>query len=164
MCRTKRDLRILRTVTYRLLCPRVLLDMATDERQGSDAASRSDTVVGSLADSGYQMGNDADDEREADETSEATGLLRAGTSNGGGRAQEAPRKDSWVGFEDFEGQPWWNRPSVSRGCDIQSAPPRIATRETGRRLTVGAGLVASRALRALHAGIWRVNSSQTEFV
>ncbi|KAK4454321.1 MFS general substrate transporter [Podospora aff. communis PSN243] len=24
----------------------------------------------------------------------------------------APRKDSWVGFEDFEGLPWWKRPSV----------------------------------------------------
>jgi hypothetical protein len=42
------------------------------------------------------------------EVSETTTLLGASGDDGG----SAPRKDSWVGFEDFEGLPWWKTPSV----------------------------------------------------
>ncbi|KAK0620364.1 major facilitator superfamily domain-containing protein [Immersiella caudata] len=41
------------------------------------------------------------------EVTETTTLLGGESENGG-----PPRKDSWVGFEDFEGLPWWKTPSV----------------------------------------------------
>jgi hypothetical protein len=46
------------------------------------------------------------------EATETTTLLGGEDENGGA----APRKDSWVGFEDFEGLPWWKRPSVGYRC------------------------------------------------
>lgn len=59
---------------------------------------------------------DDDDDLEVRDATETTGLLGAGAEE----VEEAPedgsdslpRKDSWVGAEDFEGLPWWRRPSV----------------------------------------------------
>ncbi|KAK0718338.1 major facilitator superfamily domain-containing protein [Lasiosphaeria miniovina] len=45
----------------------------------------------------------------ADDSDEITALLGPG---GPRRDQGSPRKDSWVGLEDFEGFPWWKKPSV----------------------------------------------------
>ncbi|GAB1318919.1 Tetracycline-efflux transporter [Madurella fahalii] len=47
-------------------------------------------------------------EMNADDATETTGLLGAGT-----RSNENPDGgDRWEGSEDFEGLPWWKRPSV----------------------------------------------------
>ncbi|KAK5660333.1 hypothetical protein OQA88_12874 [Cercophora sp. LCS_1] len=40
-----------------------------------------------------------------DRDGEATALL-------GGETDGQPRKQSWVGYEDFQGLPWWRKPSV----------------------------------------------------
>jgi hypothetical protein len=42
----------------------------------------------------------------AADAAETTALLDGGPPDG------QVRKDSWVGFEDFEGLPWWRKPSV----------------------------------------------------
>ena len=49
------------------------------------------------------------DAREPD-TSETTALL--GPDAAGDHHGSGPRKHSWVGYADFEGLPWWKRPSV----------------------------------------------------
>ncbi|KAK7748973.1 hypothetical protein SLS53_000998 [Cytospora paraplurivora] len=58
--------------------------------------------------------------RDADEDSiapdETTGLLGAGTQAlyeaSSDDAAPPPRKDSWAGYEEFDGLPWYQRPSV----------------------------------------------------
>jgi hypothetical protein len=44
---------------------------------------------------------------------ERTGLLGNGENTASERGRDA-RKDSWVGAQEFEGLPWYKRPSV---CD-----------------------------------------------
>lgn len=62
-----------------------------------------------------RVGRDPEDP-EAD-MSESTTLLGSGADNDSntGDAAGAARKGSWSGSEDFEGLPWWKRPSVSFG-------------------------------------------------
>lgn len=51
----------------------------------------------------------------ADGSTESTGLLGAGTRSRDG--DHDGREERWEGFEDFEGLPWWKRPSVR--CMLQ---------------------------------------------
>ncbi|KAL2023037.1 hypothetical protein VTK56DRAFT_3947 [Thermocarpiscus australiensis] len=61
--------------------------------------------------SGYRTDLSRDEiQVSADDTTEATGLLGAGARSRGGH--ERPGNDTWDGYEDFEGLPWWKRPSV----------------------------------------------------
>lgn len=54
-------------------------------------------------------GTAADGRRGSTDATEATALLDGEQL----RDEASPlRTDSWVGFEDFEGLPWWKRPSV----------------------------------------------------
>ena len=58
---------------------------------------------------------DDDDEGHIDvrNATETTGLLGAGAADADGDVtDDVPRKDSWVGAEDFESLPSWRRPSV----------------------------------------------------
>lgn len=52
----------------------------------------------------------SDDVRGWQDTSGGVAAADEGTALLNGDSQ--PRKDSWVGSEDFEGLSWWNRPSV----------------------------------------------------
>lgn len=66
---------------------------------GSDSRGAPGRSAGSDDVRGWQ------DNSDVVEVDEGTALL-------GGDDGLQPRKDSWVGSEDFAGLPWWNRPSV----------------------------------------------------
>lgn len=83
--------------------------MATNDRDGSDADSRSETVVGSVAGSGYRMG---ETHGEGIDASEETSLLGAGADESDIDELGRQRTDSWVGWQDFTDLPPWRRPSV----------------------------------------------------
>ncbi|KAK3390442.1 major facilitator superfamily domain-containing protein [Podospora didyma] len=78
--------------------------MTTIQRDRS-SGSASTSIVGS--ETGYPLHDENVGETRANE---ATSLLGAGASGDG--KHDGPRKDSWVGLEDFEGFPWWKKPSV----------------------------------------------------
>lgn len=58
-----------------------------------------------------RWGSSTNAEAEANAT-ETTALLDGAPGSGLRDDVSAPRKDSWAGSEDFEGLPWWRRPSV----------------------------------------------------
>lgn len=55
---------------------------------------------------------------DVDGDTETTGLLGTGThSSGPGDGEhDAGIDDRWVGLDDFEGFPWWKKPSVCPSC------------------------------------------------
>lgn len=67
------------------------------------------------ADDVYSLSTTRDDEERLGAPDESTGLLDADNrglyENSGDEAPPA-RKDSWVGYEEFTGLPWYKRPSV----------------------------------------------------
>jgi hypothetical protein len=74
-----------------------------------------------IRDGQERIGQRQEDMDEAAAT-ERTGLL----SNGDSQGQDA-RKDSWIGFEEFAGLPWYKTPSVSsRGNPDFDFPNRCA--------------------------------------
>lgn len=67
--------------------------------------------------SNYSLDTRGDDEDlDVRDATETTGLLGAGAESGHGAPEvegdSLPRKDSWEGSADFDGLPWWRRPSV----------------------------------------------------
>ncbi|KAK3353034.1 major facilitator superfamily domain-containing protein [Lasiosphaeria hispida] len=57
--------------------------------------------------------NESSHDRTVVDASEITTLLGADSEDANGGAHDGhPRKDSWAGYADFEGVPWWNKPSV----------------------------------------------------
>ncbi len=79
--------------------------MAADRESDTAAMSRASTVVGS--EDGVRMRLAHGDDSDLLDATESTGLLDAAPP------EDLPvRKDSWDGMSDFEGQPWWRRPSV----------------------------------------------------
>lgn len=70
---------------------------------------------GSLADDAYSLSTTPDDEERLIAPDESTSLLAAGTasSHAGSEDEVQPAgKDSWDGYEEFEGLPWYKQPSV----------------------------------------------------
>jgi hypothetical protein len=57
---------------------------------------------------------------EGQEPTETTGLLGDGAYPHGSNGS---RKDGWIGFEDFDGLPWWRTPSV--GAVNPETPSRL---------------------------------------
>lgn len=67
--------------------------------------------------SNYSLDTRGDDEDlDVRDATETTGLLGAGAESGHGAPEvegdSLPRKDSWEGSADFDGLPWWRRPSI----------------------------------------------------
>lgn len=95
-----------------------------------------------LADDAYSLSTTRDDEERAAAPDETTGLLDAGDrelSQSSGDEAPPARKDSWVGYEEFEGLPWFKRPSVQllhRTPETRRAPvlTMSVTRSTGLSL------------------------------
>lgn len=70
---------------------------------------------GSLADDAYSLSTTPDDEERLLAPDESTSLLAAGSasSRAGSEDEVQPAgKDSWDGYEEFEGLPWYKQPSV----------------------------------------------------
>lgn len=74
------------------------------------------------------------------DVSETTRLLNSVNDEVHPRAEVHPvaGKDTWVGAEDFEGLPWWRKPSVGlafgrakRRAAVLSVDGRAASRFTG---------------------------------
>ncbi len=53
-----------------------------------------------------------DAEASGDVATEATGLLSTGAHSPGNHT--GTPEEGWAGYADFEGLPWWKRPSVCR--------------------------------------------------
>ncbi|KAK7712936.1 hypothetical protein SLS63_012225 [Diaporthe eres] len=69
---------------------------------------------GSLADDAYSLSTTPDDEERLMAPDESTSLLGAGTASSyAGSEDGAPPagKDSWDGYEEFNGLPWYKQPS-----------------------------------------------------
>ncbi len=90
--------------------------MAREERTGSGSTP---AVVGS--ENGHRMRQPQDDDvfGAGDGPTEASPLLGTAAGHGLSSRDEGPeaasgpqRKDSWIGMEEFEGLPWYQRPSV----------------------------------------------------
>jgi hypothetical protein len=81
------------------------------ERKMPDGVRR-----GSLADDAYSLSTSPDDEERLMAPDERTSLLAAGdaSSRAGSEDQVQPAvgKDSWEGYEEFRGLPWYKQPSV----------------------------------------------------
>jgi len=60
---------------------------------------------------GRWWGNSTNTDVDANDT-ETTALLDGVSGTRVNDGVPALTKDSWAGFEDFEGLPWWRRPSV----------------------------------------------------
>lgn len=69
---------------------------------------------GSLADDAYSLSTTPDDEERLMAPDESTSLL--GADVGSGDEAPPPGKDSWEGFREFDGLPWYKRPSVRPLC------------------------------------------------
>lgn len=69
---------------------------------------------GSLADDAYSLSTTPDDEERLMAPDESTSLLGADA----GSEDEAPSagKDSWDGYREFDGLPWYKQPSVRLLC------------------------------------------------
>lgn len=70
---------------------------------------------GSLADDAYSLSTTPDDEERLVAPDESTSLLAAGTASsyaGSEHEVQPADKDSWDGYEEFRGLPWYKRPSV----------------------------------------------------
>lgn len=70
---------------------------------------------GSLADDAYSLSTTPEDEARLTAPDESTSLLDAGTASsyaGSERQVQPADKDSWDGYEEFKGLPWYKRPSV----------------------------------------------------
>lgn len=69
---------------------------------------------GSLADDAYSLSTTPDDEERLMAPDESTSLLGADAE----LVDEAPSavKDSWDGYQEFDGLPWYKRPSVCSLC------------------------------------------------
>lgn len=70
---------------------------------------------GSLADDAYSLSTTPDDEERLTAPDESTSLLAAGTASsyaGSEHDVQPADKDSWDGYEEFKGLPWYKRPSV----------------------------------------------------
>lgn len=106
---------------------------------------------GSLADDAYSLSTTPDDEERLMAPDESTSLLGAGTASSyaGSEDGAAPAgKDSWEGYEEFAGLPWYKQPSVRPLCG-----------ETELRRTVALTLVCSRSTGCfLHmpSSLWRL--------
>ena len=95
----------------------------------------------------------------APEASESTTLLGSSSDD-----SSALRKDSWVGFEDFEGLPWWKTPSVCRtaaGCAV--APLRVLP-DLYLTCRVMLGVVDDGAVCVLYARLWGFTRPEAELV
>lgn len=59
---------------------------------------------------------------EDDRDTETTRLLGTGTRSSGPSGEHGVKLDDrWMGLDDFEGFPWWKKPSVRR-CPVQHFP------------------------------------------
>lgn len=70
---------------------------------------------GSLADDAYSLSTTPDDEERLMGPDESTSLLGAGTASSSAGSEDGASpagKDSWDGYEEFAGLPWYKRPSV----------------------------------------------------
>ncbi|POS80537.1 hypothetical protein DHEL01_v201074 [Diaporthe helianthi] len=70
---------------------------------------------GSLANDAYSLSTTPDDEARLIDADESTSLLAAspaGSYAGLDHEVQPADKDSWVGFEEFKGLPWYKRPSA----------------------------------------------------
>lgn len=67
----------------------------------------------SMADDVYSLSTTRDDDERAVAADETTSLLSAGSrASYDPLSDAAPRKDSWVGYDEFDGLPWHKRPNV----------------------------------------------------
>ncbi|KUI54889.1 hypothetical protein VP1G_02265 [Cytospora mali] len=68
----------------------------------------------SMSDDVYSLSTTRDDEERMTAPDEATSLLSAGTQRSyeASDSAELPRKDSWAGYEEFNGLPWHQRANV----------------------------------------------------
>ena len=110
------------------------------------------------------MGDLGDSENGATaKNADGTNGMRARNIHGSGPSEQTPllavddtdRRNSWID-EEFEGRPWWLRPSVGVACPTESsiclANPDVT------------GILASWPILSLHAGIWRHIGAQAELV
>ena len=101
-------------------------------------------------------GHGRDSEIEANET---TRLLQ-GRDEGDGAGADAGgagEADVWDGYKDFEGLPWWRRPSVSYLCHETPLSTQALT-------AYYLGVLADGSLHRIHARLWRCHGSQTQLV
>lgn len=69
----------------------------------------------SMADDMYSLSTTRDDDERMAAPDEATSLLSAGTRTPYDPADgstPSPPTDSWVGYAEFDGLPWYQRPNV----------------------------------------------------
>lgn len=85
-----------------------------------------------MADDAYSLSTTPDDEERLMAPDESTSLL--GADAGSGDEAAPAGKDSWSGYDEFDGLPWYKRPSV-----------RPLRGETGLRRAVALTLVCSRS-------------------
>jgi hypothetical protein len=81
----------------------------------------------SIADDTYSLSTARDDDERTAAPGETTSLLSAGTrasyDPADGNASPPP-DDSWVGYAEFDGLPWYQRPSV-RSSSLTSSKPAV---------------------------------------
>lgn len=93
------------------------------------------------------------------ETTETSPLVGASTRhNATGNDGSRKRQESWIGYEDFVGLPWYRRPSV---CRIQLSAKLWSVRRA-LMLTEGSGLLASRTIFSVHSCIWWRHCTEAE--
>ena len=82
----------------------------------------------------------------SDDVSETTRLLGTDALNTHDSSSKATNDGRWEGYDDFEGLPWWQRPSV---C---SNVPKVYCSQA---LTPYPGLLATLPFHGLHPGFRR---------
>jgi len=115
---------------------------------------------GSLADDAYSLSTTPDDEERPMAPDESTSLLAAGTasSHAGSEDQVQPQgKDSWDGYKEFEGLPWYKQPSVRP----LPGEPELSG-DTALTLVFFQGLLAASSICPLHLGIWWIRSAKAQ--
>lgn len=81
----------------------------------------------SMADDMYSLSTARDDDERTVAPDETTSLLSAGTRASDNPANDSaspPPDDSWVGYAEFDGLPWYQRPSV-RSSSLTSSKPAV---------------------------------------